>query len=127
LVFLGRKNRDELIGLYQSAYACVIPSQAFENFPYSCLEAMACGNAVIVTDTGGMTEMAEDGVCGIHVRANDPDQLAAAIRRLAEDPAAAMRMGEASRRVVLERYSTEKMTEKALATYERLIQKARYR
>lgn len=125
--FLGRKTLAELIPLYQSAYASIIPSVSFENFPNSCLEAVACGNAVIVTDAGGMVEMAPDGVSGIHVKAGDVDTLAEAIDKLASDPALTKKLGEGARRIVEERYATEKMIEKIMKSFEREIDRARYR
>jgi glycosyltransferase involved in cell wall biosynthesis len=125
--FLGRKTLEELIPLYQSAYACVIPSVSFENFPNSCLEAVACGKAVIVTDLGGMVEMAPEGVAGIHVKANDVASLAAAIRRLALDPDETRRLGEGARRNTVENYSTGRMVQKIVDAYERTIAAARYR
>jgi glycosyltransferase involved in cell wall biosynthesis len=125
--FLGRKTLDELIPLYQSAYACIIPSVSFENFPNSCLEAVACGKAVIVTDAGGMVEMAPDRVCGLHVKAGDVDTLADAIRFLAEHPDETARFGRGSRATVLERYATGRMVSKIVAAYEKLIAKAHYR
>lgn len=125
--FLGRKTLDELIPLYQQAYACIIPSVSFENFPNSCLEALACGNAVIVTDAGGMVEMAPDGVAGIHVKAGDVTTLADAIDKLARDPALTKRLGEGARRVIEERYATPKMIAKIMKSYEREIQRNRYR
>ena len=125
--FLGRKTLEELIPLYRKAYACIIPSVSFENFPNSCLEAIACGKAVIVTDAGGMVEMAPEGVAGLHVKAGDVDTLAAAIRKLAEDPALTKRLGEGARQTVLDRYATEKMVDKIVAAYERMIAKAHYR
>jgi glycosyltransferase involved in cell wall biosynthesis len=125
--FLGRKTLEELIPLYREAYACVIPSVSFENFPNSCLEAIACGKAVIVTDAGGMVEMAPDHVAGLHVKAGDVGTLAEAIRYLAEHPADTARFGEGARRTVLERYATDKMIAKITAAYERLIAEAKYR
>jgi glycosyltransferase involved in cell wall biosynthesis len=124
---LGRKPLAELIPLYQAAYACIIPSVSFENFPNSCLEAVACGKAVIVTDAGGMVEMAPDRVCGLHVKAGDVDTLAAAIRYLAEHPDETARFGRGARATVLERYATDKMVARIVAAYETLIAKARYR
>jgi glycosyltransferase involved in cell wall biosynthesis len=125
--FLGRKTLEELIPLYREAYACVIPSVSFENFPNSCLEAIACGKAVIVTDAGGMVEMAPANVAGLHVKAGDIDTLAAAIRQLAENPEETKRLGEGARQTVLDRYATEKMIEKIMGSYERMIAEAKYR
>lgn len=125
--FLGRKPLDELIPLYQSAYACVIPSTSFENFPNSCLEALACGKPVIVSDKGGMVEMAPHEVAGLHFRAGDVEDLARALRRFATDPAMVARCGKAARRIVEERYHTPIMIDKIVASYEKLIASARYR
>lgn len=125
--FLGRKSLEELIPLYRDAYACIIPSVSFENFPNSCLEAIACGKAVIVTDAGGMVEMAPEGVAGVHVKAGDVDTLAAAIRRLALDPAETAKLGRGARQMVLDHYATPKMVAKIMASYEKLIAGASYR
>ena len=125
--FLGRKTLEELIPIYRDAYACLIPSVSFENFPNSCLEALAVGKAVVVTDAGGMVEMAPAQVAGIHVKAGDVKTLADAIRWLAQHPEETARMGQGARRTVLERYATDKMVAKIVAAYERMIAKASYR
>ena len=48
--------------LEQARFA-VVPSR-WENFPYACMEAMASGLPVLVSPTGGMAEMVEDGRTG---------------------------------------------------------------
>lgn len=125
--FHGRKTLEELIPMYRDAYACIIPSVSFENFPNSCLEALACGKAVIVTDAGGMVEMAPNKVAGLHVKAGDVDTLVDAVRYMAEHPDETASFGEGARRTVMERYATEKMIAKITDAYERLIAKATYR
>ncbi len=67
-----------------------------ENRPYSIMEAMAAGKPVVATAVGGIPELVEDGVTGLLVDST-PVSLAAALRRLAEDPAIRRRMGEAAR------------------------------
>src|SRR5262249_47061764 len=116
--FLGRLPLEGLIPHYQAAYACVVPSVGFENFPNACLEAMACGRPVVVSDRGGMVEMVEDGVSGLHVPAGDVDALADALRYLGTHPEEAERLGAAARRVVLERYASARIVERTLALYE---------
>jgi glycosyltransferase involved in cell wall biosynthesis len=125
--FHGRKTLEELIPMYRDAYACIIPSVSFENFPNSCLEALACGKAVIVTDAGGMVEMAPHRVAGLHVKAGDVDTLADAIRYMAEHPDDVHEFGLGARRTVMERYATPKMIAKITAAYEKLIATAGYR
>jgi glycosyltransferase involved in cell wall biosynthesis len=49
---------------------------------------------VVVTDTGSLPEIVDDGETGYVVPPRDPEALAGAIVRLLEDPAACRRMGE---------------------------------
>ena len=125
--FLGRIPLRDLIPLYRSAYACIIPSVSFENFPNSCLEAIACGKAVIVSDAGGMVEMAPHQVSGLSVTANDVDSLAEAIHYMATNPEQTERFGRSAREIVLERYATEKIIERTMSVYERVIARGGYR
>ena len=51
------------------------------------VEAMAMRVPVVTTDVGGTTELVKDGTNGLAVPPRDPAALAAAIRRIATDPA----------------------------------------
>jgi len=74
----------------------VVPSDEWvESFSMSTLEAMACGVPVVATDVGGIPEVLADGESGTIVPRGDPDALAAAIRRYAEDPELRERHGRA--------------------------------
>ena len=53
------------------------------------LAAYAAGRPVVVTDTGGLSEVVEHGKTGLVVPPRDPESLADAISRLLEDPSAA--------------------------------------
>lgn len=125
--FLGRIPLRQLIPLYRGAFACIVPSTSFENFPNSCLEAIACGKAVIVSDAGGMVEMVEHMQSGIHVKANDVDSLAEAVRYLAKHPDDTARFGRRSRELTLERYATDKMVERVMRVFDDVIAHAKYR
>ena len=78
--------RSELAGRYREADVLVFPSEWDEPFGLVPLEAMACGIPVVATGTGGSAEYLRDGENCLLFPAGDPDGLAAAIRRLAEDP-----------------------------------------
>ena len=54
--FLGRLSADELAEERRRASIAAIPSR-WENFPNTCIEAMASGLPVIASDHGGMAEM----------------------------------------------------------------------
>jgi GalNAc-alpha-(1->4)-GalNAc-alpha-(1->3)-diNAcBac-PP-undecaprenol alpha-1,4-N-acetyl-D-galactosaminyltransferase len=87
---------------YRGASVFVLPSRV-EGTPNALLEAMSCGLPVIVSDGApGLLELVEDGVTGLVVPVNDAAALAAALARLARDPALCRRLGEAARERVAE-------------------------
>jgi len=58
---LGRVNDRELTTLYKNALAVVIPSIWPENNPYVAIEALVHGTPIIVSNIGGLPEIAEKG------------------------------------------------------------------
>jgi glycosyltransferase involved in cell wall biosynthesis len=83
--FLGFVERAELIGLYRHALALAyVTFFGPENLP--TLEAFALGCPVIASDVPGAREQLGDAALLVDPRS--PEQIAAAVRRLAEAPAA---------------------------------------
>lgn len=77
----------------------ILPSWE-EAFGIVLLEAMASGVNVIATRAGGPPGILEEGKAGLLVPPRDPPALAAAVRRLADDPDLAARLrGRAAARV----------------------------
>jgi L-malate glycosyltransferase len=103
-----------------SADIFVLPSRS-EGFSNAIIEAMAASLPVVATDVGGNAEAVQDGVSGFVVPLEDPAALAAAIVRLLADPVAAKRMGEAGRRLVAEKFTTEAMMRRITGVYARLL------
>jgi glycosyltransferase involved in cell wall biosynthesis len=79
----------DLLGISE---ALVHPSHS-EGFSLAVLEAMAVGLPVVATRCGGPEELIEDGVSGLLVPPQSPPALAAALRRVLGDPAAARLLG----------------------------------
>lgn len=87
---------------YRAARIFALPSRV-EGTPNALLEAMSCGLPVVVSDGApGPLELVEDGVTGLVVPVNDARALAAALARLARDPALCRRLGDAARARVAE-------------------------
>lgn len=82
--FLGFVEDAALPTLYRAAEAMVYPS-LFEGFGLPPVEAMACGCPVISSTRGALAEV----VAGAAHRVDpeDPDSIAAALTRVASDPA----------------------------------------
>ena len=64
----------------------VIPNKAFQ--------ALACGTPLVTADTPAARELLVDGESALLVPAGDPEALAAAVRRLADDSGLARRIGD---------------------------------
>jgi colanic acid/amylovoran biosynthesis glycosyltransferase len=69
-----------------------------EGMPVAVLEAQLCGLPVVATRHAGIPEVVVDGGTGLLVEEGDVAAMAAAIRRLGEDPALAGSLGAAGRR-----------------------------
>ena len=104
----GVPDRD-LPALYNMAeiYLGVsrLMEQRVEGFGISLAEASACGVPVVAGRSGGIPEGVRDGETGLLVEAEDPEAVAAALRRLLADPALGRSLGEGGRRAVEERYN----------------------
>lgn len=81
--YLGFKKRRELVKLIAESSICVFPSYS-EGMSISGLEAIACGKAIVASDTG-FFEYIEEGRSGILVTPGDIKQLKRAIVLLMED------------------------------------------
>lgn len=55
--FVGYKQAEELRQMIAQARLIIMPSQWYENYPMSILEAKAMGKVVIASDIGGIGEM----------------------------------------------------------------------
>jgi glycosyltransferase involved in cell wall biosynthesis len=93
--YVQRPDRQELADLYRACDVFVSASW-WESFGLPPLEAMACGAAVVTTDSRGVHEYAEPGVNCLMVPPRDPQALAGAIKKLLVDPELAARLKEAA-------------------------------
>jgi ribosomal protein S18 acetylase RimI-like enzyme len=91
-----------------------------EGMPRSAIEAAAMGKALVLTDIRGCREVARHDREALLVPPRDPVALAAAISRLAADPALRERLASAARRRALERFSEAQVAERVVAHYRRL-------
>ncbi|MBQ4259142.1 MAG: glycosyltransferase [Lachnospiraceae bacterium] len=73
---LGFKSGQELKDIIANALCVCLPSEWYENGPYTIMEAQAAGKPVIVSGYGGLPELVEDGVTGYVAKAGDVKDLA---------------------------------------------------
>ena len=115
---------DTVVQLYSHAAVFVCPS-VYEPFGLINLEAMACETPVVASAVGGILEVVEDGVTGLLVPPARPDELAAALRRVLENPELGRRLGRAGRRRVEERFSWASVAERTERVYGEAIEEFR--
>ena len=100
----AKRARVEWLGEYQNpdivrrvlnrVDAIVVPSIWVENSPLVIHEAQQARVSVIAADLGGMAEYVKEGENGLLFRPRDSADLARQMRRLAEDPRLAHRLGQ---------------------------------
>jgi glycosyltransferase involved in cell wall biosynthesis len=103
LTFRGAVPVDQVSDFLRRADLFVSPSYS-EGFSVAMLEAMAAGLPLVLTRVGAAPEVLDADVNCIFVDPGAPDQLAAAIVRLAEDAELRARMGAANRELVASRF-----------------------
>lgn len=90
-----------------------------EGLPLVIIEALSLGLPVVTTDVGAVRE-AVDSRSGIVVKRNDPDELVAALNRLATDDFARAEMGRAARATYEDRFTLEQSVTAILSAYDSL-------
>ncbi len=119
VAFAGVLAADEVRDEYERADVLCLPSRR-EGLPMVVLEAMACGLPVLATRVGAVPDVVADGETGVLVDAGDVRGLERALHRLAADPDARARMGEAARGRVEQTASGEIVAAGWRSVYERL-------
>jgi len=109
-------QRDVLPWL-QALDLFALPSYANEGVPQALVQAMLCGLPCVTTTVGSIGELARHEVTALVVPPREPHALAAAIARLAEDPALRKELGVAARRHCVENFSYERMLDRMEAIY----------
>ncbi len=117
----ARRDVPELLAAFDVS---VLASTDVETLPMAFLESMAAGLPLVGTEVGGIPEIIREGENGRIVRPRDAEGLAAALLELLRDPQLRARMGEASRRIVLERFSLATMIISYEDLFERLLRLA---
>lgn len=114
LLTLGSVDPAEVPLWVNAADAVLIPSER-ESFGLAVLEALACEVPVLATPVGIAPE-ALSGIAGAHCGEFDPAAWRAALARTLEQPDPRI-----AGRAVAERYSAERMAERVLEAWQRLL------
>jgi L-malate glycosyltransferase len=112
--------RSDVPEILRCADALLMASET-ESASLTILEAMSSGLPVIATEVGGIPEQVEDGVNGFLVPVKRPDDIAEAVLKLNADVNLQMKMGENSRKTVIEKYTVDRVFDQYLEIYKSVI------
>jgi glycosyltransferase involved in cell wall biosynthesis len=113
--------QEDMSTVYSRCHIVTLPTVYGEGVPTALLEAAACGKPLVATDAPGCRDVVHHESNGLLVPPNDPAALAAALRRLVDDPDLRGRMGVASRQLVLEKFTTEQVNAATLQVYRMIL------
>ena len=120
ITFEGPVDADNLAGLLMKANAFVSPSW-IENSPNSVAEAMIAGTPCVAAFTGGLTTILTPGETALMYPPGDAALLAAAVSRIFDDDALAVRLGSAAKSVAVRRHDQRRIVTTQLEIYRAIL------
>jgi len=98
--------REDVPALLTASDIFVLPSHS-EGLSNALMEAMASGCACIASEVGGNSYLIQNGISGFLFPVGDREALRSHLKRLLQDPAKRLAMGEAARKRIEEMFSWE--------------------
>jgi len=121
---LGFKTGVELKNIVAESKAVILPSEWYENGPYSVMEAMSKGRPVIAAKIGGLPELVEDGVTGYVFEPKNVNELADEINKLlALDEENYMKMSKAAIEKAKADFNPDNYVDFIIDEYNKIISK----
>lgn len=108
IVFLPPVAGEDKRKLLLTAGIMLFPPRGTEGHPRVVLEAMAAGTPIVTTNRGAITETVGDGESGFVLPDPVPEQLAARVLALLQDPRLRQQMGDAARARYLSQFTEER-------------------
>jgi glycosyltransferase involved in cell wall biosynthesis len=121
VTFIDRIALTDLPKYYRSADISIVPS-VYDNSPYTCLEAMACGTPVIGSSAGGTKEYVVDGESGIIIPPRDSAAITRALVKLLSDDEERRRLSKNARKRAVDCFDRSEIGRQTAILYEKAAQ-----
>jgi glycosyltransferase involved in cell wall biosynthesis len=119
--FIDNVSLEQLPEIFRAHDIVWVPS-LYDNFPLICLEAMACGKSVVVSDAGGLPEMVSHEKTGLVFHQGDPDDLAQKTLTLLSHPDLISKLGKNARLFCEQNYNDEFIYKKNTVLYQAALE-----
>lgn len=121
VTFMGQVNGDAARSAIKNARLLMMPSECYENFPLTIVEAFSCGTPIICSRLGAMQEIVADGDTGLHFIPGNAEDLAQRAAWAWDHPAQISEMGKAGRREYEQKYTAEANHAHLMSIYHQAI------
>lgn len=121
VVFAGRLSPEATRASIRKARLLILPSQCYENFPMTVVEAFSCGTPVVCSRLGAMQEIVSDHGNGLHFTAGNARELADTLEWAWNNPQQVRAMGRVARRDYEQKYTAESNYAALMAIYQQVI------
>ena len=115
-------HRKDVLELLKQSHIMAFPSWYREGLPKSVIEAEAIGRPVVTTDSVGCRDTVIDGKNGYMIPIKDPDALAAALKKLIDNPDLRQEMGRNAREFAVGKFDINDVLKIHLDIYKAIIQ-----
>lgn len=117
--WLGQREPSEVAALIGEATFLVCPSESYETFGRTIIEAFAAGTPVIAARLGAAAELVQHGLTGRHFTAGDADALAEQVTLLLAERDTLPELRWHARREFERKYTMERNYEMLMRIYDR--------
>jgi len=121
VVFTGAKPHGEVREVMSQCRILILPSISHETFGNSVVEAFCAGRPVVVSDSGALADIVENGRTGYKVPPGDPEALAERMIALLNNDTLADDLGLQARTKYLSDYGIEQNFNTLMEAYRQAI------
>jgi len=116
VILHGMVGAKEILNIYKQCFCLYHPS-VIDNSPNSICEAQLAGIPVIAANVGGVSSLIENGVTGILLNSNKPDEDFSTLSKYISNKASLKPIAKNAREVALKRHNPDSIINNILDVY----------
>lgn len=114
-------HRKDVLELLKQSHIMAFPSWYREGLPKSVIEAEAIGRPIVTTDSVGCRDTVIDGKNGFMIPIKDSNSLAAALKKLIDNPEMRQQVGRNAREFAVSKFDVKDVVKVHLDVYKSVL------